>query len=48
MTEEQANRFLNIQKEILHRVFITETIAIIAASLFGLGIIGIVLLFVFA
>lgn len=47
MTEEQAQSFLSIEKEILRRVSVTETILIVICSLAGLMALGVALLFIF-
>ena len=43
MTEDQANKFLEVQSMILNKVSVTETISIVFASLTALGIIGIII-----
>lgn len=42
MTEDQANKILEVQSMILNKVSVTETISIVFASLTALGIIGII------
>lgn len=44
MTEEQAQRFLTIEKEILRRVSITETILVVICCIAALMVIAVVIL----
>ena len=44
MTEEQAARFLTIEKAILKRVTVTETILLVICILTGLALIGVVII----
>ena len=41
-TEDQAKKFLEVQRMILNKVSVTEVISIVFASLAGLGIVGII------
>lgn len=42
MTEDQAKKFLEVQRMILNKVSVTEAISIVFASLATLGIVGII------
>ena len=42
MTEDQAKKFLEVQRMILNKVSVTEAISIVFASLAALGIVGII------
>jgi len=42
MTEDQARKFLEVQRMILNKVSVTEAISIVFASLAALGIVGII------
>lgn len=46
MTEEQANKFLTVQRLILKRVSVAEGILIAIVALFGLCLLSITLMFV--
>ena len=42
MTEDQAKKYLEVQRMILNKVSVTEAISIVFASLAALGIVGII------